>query len=266
MLYGIDLHHNLSHQSLAEPPFRGSNTASPIPASLAQLAHNEALRQHQQALLSQSQHQQQQQRNSKDATALLGVPNVRKVSSGTLGSPFNEQGQAQGGVQGTTTATAGSGGNAATVAASQYNVPIVRQPVPKKHTTTKTSNKAIGKGLPDSKAKQAFPSAQDTSMNSSNTTLNNNGTRNVKNELSSSTTRNKKPPSSNARYISGAAAGTVGRGRKASDASERSIRKDDLLDRLADALKYVFSFFAYFWLLDVRTKLKLNHVLVIRPG
>lgn len=245
MLYGIDLHHTLSHQSLIEPPFRGSNTTSPIPpaaTSLAQLAHNEALRQHQQALLSQSQHhqQQQQQRNSNDATGLLGVPNVKKVSSGTLGSPFNEQGQAQTGVQGVPTA-AGNGGNAAAVVGSQNNVPIVRQPVPKKHTAS-SSNKAIGKGRPDNKAKQAFPSAQDTSMNSSNTTLNNNnnGTRNVKNELSSSTSRNKKPPSSNARYISGAAAaGTVGRGRKTSDASERSIRKDDLLDRLADALKYV---------------------------
>jgi hypothetical protein len=111
---------------------------------------------------------------------------------------------------------------------------------------------------------QAFPTLKvDTSMNSSNTTLagagpgagatatgghngnsNGSGRRSASKNETNKSSNQKKPPSSNARYISGATAGAgvAGRGRTTSAASDQSIKKDDLLDRLADALKWVFFF------------------------
>lgn len=233
MLYGIDLDSSTSQlfdniNATPEPPFRG-NTNSP-----ALLAHNEALRQHQEALQREQAIQRQRDAaNNANNSALLGV---RKVASGTLGSPFKD-GQAQTGTQvhGLAATAAANAAAAAGAAQSQNTVPIVKKPVPRVRSgTASATNSEAGKGRPDSKAKQAFPSKLDTSMNSSNTTLagaSGNNAR-ARNEAA----RSKKPPSSNNRYLTGAAAN---RARKTSDASEKSIRKDDLLDRLADALKYV---------------------------
>lgn len=215
MLYGIE------HDS--EPPFRG---ISPV-----QLAHNEAMRQHQQAI-SQRRASITHQDSNNNNVGSLPVPKVRNVSSGTLGSPFNEQQQQTSNLP--TSAVAEHGTNAIGI----QTVPIVKQPIPKKSSSrdrTATID-AAGKGRPDNKrsntTKQVFPSKIDTSMNSSNATLSAVGQTAGK---KSSSSRNKKPPVSNAtRYTGGN--GTV-RGRKASDASERSVKKDDLLDRLADALK-----------------------------
>lgn len=237
MLYGIDLSHE--HENY-EPPFRG---ASPV-----QLAHNEAMRQHQKALRRAS-------ASAGENAALLALPNVKKVSSVTLGSPFNEQQQQQ---QAQAQAAAAfnanhhhinNNNNGGTAGVGVQTVPYIKQPVPNKKSSkgrTLATTNDIGKGRPDkvtssnSRSKHVFPSDNnhnnnkaDTSMNSSNMTLNGAGA--GKHTSSASASRSKKPPVSNARYTSGA--GTMQRNRKMSDASEKSVKKDDLLDRLADALK-----------------------------
>lgn len=227
MLYGLDNNNNDENEPTS---FRGK---SPV-----QLAHNEAMRQHQKAL--------SQRRNSiidnnnGNGNESLHLPKVRNVSSGTLGSPFNEQQQQQQAAVLNPTAGVVEHGNKK---AGVQTVPIVKQPVPKKassrdraaSSTTNVSAGGIGKGRPNkdnTKSKQAFPSKVDTSMNSSNTTLSGVG-QTVKRTVAS---RTKKPPVSNSTRYNNTFNGSV-RGRKASNASEKSIKKDDLLDRLADALK-----------------------------
>lgn len=206
MLYGLETHQ-------IEPPFRGASPCDVLPQS-TQTAHNEALRQAHLAATTAALHRSA---GGGDTNTSLALPQLKQVASGTLGSPFNEQQQHQ-------------HGDGLGVIGNQ-SVPIVKQPVPKRngHNKGRTSSSSINK-------KQSFPNKVDNSVNSSNITLNavtkaprQESTR----KISSSNGNAKKPPVSNARYNNGSAE----RARKMSNASEKSVKKDDLLDRLADALK-----------------------------
>ena len=194
------------------------------------LAHNEAMRQHQKALLDRRENNS----NNDNDNALLGIPKVKKVSSGTLGSPFNQQQQQL---------ATGAPGATGTSAIGVQTVPIIKQPTPKRLSsrdkTNLTSLSASGRHRQDKNlsnsnlSKQAFPSKSgDDSMDPSVITLTGAGVGSGRKDPSS---RNKKPPSSNARYNTGNS--TTVRGRKSSDASERSVKKDDLLGKLSDALR-----------------------------
>lgn len=203
-----------------------------------------------------------------DPIAASGIPmnsnggaRKTKVSTGTLGSPFNQQNNPSG-------IPASAHATAIANAANHAKAPTHKGGRDKdKDRKEKAIRQAVAAQQKQrdhqqhqrktSKQSQQFAFPQTSTANSSTTALPNNNDKNAT-KAAPGSARKAPPPVSgtnNPLNMSLTASGTRSvaqnglRRRTSSSASDRSIKKDDLLDRLAQALKWVV--FTFVWILYI---------------
>lgn len=225
-------------------------------------AHNEAIRQYQQAQNAAAlvppppaakQHQQQQQQQQQ--------LQAKGVSSRALGSPFNEPGvtSIETGNVGSANATGKTIKTLAPATAADVNaksnkdkrdsgiVTIAQAPqsTSRKPKVASAAGLGLSSSVPASQGRQPFPIKAITSGNSSSATLPNPSTHNYRAASHGATTatgnsNGNGTGTTSKRVPAVAPAHPAGRSRKVSSASDTNVKKDDLLERLAAALKYVY--------------------------
>lgn len=209
-----------------------------------------------------------QSQGAHDPIAASGIPNnsnggarKTKVSTGTLGSPFNQQNNPSG-LPASAHATAiANAANAKAPTRQESGSTTTRDRDAKKDKAIRDAVAAQQKAQQQhqhqrktSKQSQQYAFPQTSTANSSQTAL----PTNVKNghiaKAAPGSARKAPPPVSGTNNplnasLTNSANGSVGpnglRRRTSSSASDRSLKKDDLLDRLAQALKWVSRFVTF---------------------